>query len=295
MKKLLVSFSGGETSGYMAKYLIDNKSDEYEMVFVFANTGEENEATLKFVDQCDKHFGLNVVWVEAKVNPIKGKGIRHRIVDYKTASRNGKPFEDLIKKSGIPNMAAPFCSEKLKKLPIESYMKSIGWKNYYKAIGIRSDEIDRVSPNRIAQKVIYPFVEMKDTTKPEVNFWWSKQPFRLPLKGYEGNCKVCWKKSLRKLGTIGKYNPQHFDFFKRMEDEYEDFKPAVPRDGTENKIEGKVRFFRNDKTVAEMLEVHKDPRFEDAKDDSRFYNFQTTMGFEDFDSSNGCEESCEAF
>ena len=71
-KKLCVSFSGGETSGYMAQYLKKHKQDEYDMVFVFANTGSENEETLKFVDQCDKAFNLNVVWVEAVINPEHG-------------------------------------------------------------------------------------------------------------------------------------------------------------------------------------------------------------------------------
>ncbi len=81
-EKLLVSFSGGETSAYMAKWLIDNKSDKYEMAFVFANTGEENEETLNFVNRCDKEWNLGVVWIEAKVNPESGKGTRHKIVNY---------------------------------------------------------------------------------------------------------------------------------------------------------------------------------------------------------------------
>ena len=67
-KTMFVSFSGGRTSGYMCHYLIQNKSDEYDFIFVFANTGLEHEKTLEFVDKCDKHFGLNLVWVEAVVH-----------------------------------------------------------------------------------------------------------------------------------------------------------------------------------------------------------------------------------
>ena len=34
-EKLLVSFSGGETSAYMAQWLWNHKQDEYEMIFIF--------------------------------------------------------------------------------------------------------------------------------------------------------------------------------------------------------------------------------------------------------------------
>ena len=67
-KKLLISFSGGETSAFMAQWLWNNKQHEFDMIFVFANTGEENEETLEFVEKCSDYFGFNVIWVEANVN-----------------------------------------------------------------------------------------------------------------------------------------------------------------------------------------------------------------------------------
>ena len=48
-QKLLVSFSGGETSAFMAQWLWKHKQDEYDMIFVFANTGQENEETLQII------------------------------------------------------------------------------------------------------------------------------------------------------------------------------------------------------------------------------------------------------
>ena len=49
-KKLSISFSGGKTSAYMTKWLMDNKKQDYdEIVVTFANTGQENEETLEFV------------------------------------------------------------------------------------------------------------------------------------------------------------------------------------------------------------------------------------------------------
>ena len=96
--KLAISFSGGRTSAVMTKLCVEKFSDTHDIAITFANTGCEHENTLKFVDQCDKHFGWGVVWVEAVINQEKGIGPKHRIVDYETASRYGEPFEDAIKK-----------------------------------------------------------------------------------------------------------------------------------------------------------------------------------------------------
>jgi len=257
-KNLLVSFSGGETSSFMAKWLIDNKSDSYNFKFVFANTGEENEETLIFVDKCDKEWGLNVVWVEAVVYLGQRKGTGYKIVDFKTASRKGEPFEDVIAKYGIPNQSYPHCNRELKLAPIHGYIKSIGWKDYETAIGIRSDEIDRVSHNRGFYNLVYPLVEDVSMTKNKVNRFWSEQSFRLNLKGYQGNCKTCWKKSKNKLLQIAKETPTYFEFFKSMEDKYEMFTPEkrrlnIDEDGNQTP----VRFFREYMSSEDIVELSK--------------------------------------
>ena len=203
-RKLFISFSGGETSAFMTLWLLENKREEYdEIVVLFANTGQENEETLRFVDRCDKRFGFNVVWVEAEVQ--QGRvGTKHRVVDFETASRDGRPFEDMIKKYGIPNQAYPHCTRELKLRPMQSYFRDLGWKKltFDTAVGIRSDEIDRMAPKNGEFKTIYPLITDVPMTKPMINDFWRSQPFRLNLAGYQGNCKWCWKKTPRKLMTL---------------------------------------------------------------------------------------------
>lgn len=41
-QKFNISFSGGRTSGYMTKLLLDNWSDRYDFIVTFANTGLEH-------------------------------------------------------------------------------------------------------------------------------------------------------------------------------------------------------------------------------------------------------------
>jgi len=224
-KKLLISFSGGRTSAYMTWWLMNEwkEREEWEMVVVFANTGKEVEGTLEFVDRCSKEWGIDIVWVEAV--PVKSKkdgwwGVKHRIVDFRTASRKGEPFEAMLSKLGIPCSEAPFCSDQLKRKAIESYLKSIKWKGYYKAIGIRADEVDRINENFRKKKIIYPLIRHNPVSKNMVLDWWKNNSFDLKIDFDLGNCDGCWKKSMMRLTSIAKRHPYVYNWWQEMTDRY---------------------------------------------------------------------------
>jgi 3'-phosphoadenosine 5'-phosphosulfate sulfotransferase (PAPS reductase)/FAD synthetase len=291
-KKLLISFSGGRTSAYMTWWLLKNKQDVYDMIVVFANTGREREETLEFVDKCDKEFSFNVVWVEAFVHNEKGKGTTHVVTNFKDAERNGEPFEDVIFKYGFVNQNSPHCTRELKKAPINSYARSIGWKNYETAIGIRSDEPKRLNWEKKVQNKFLFFAELFHVTKSDVNAFWAQQSFDLNLKSYEGNCDLCWKKGLRKLMTIAKDKPELSDWWREMEQKYENYTPP----SRISKANPPYRFFRNNMTIDEIIEESQFP-FEPAKDESKTVSDarQLSLWDEYLDSNNGCTESCEVF
>ena len=149
--KLAISFSGGRSSAVMLLRCLERFDSTHEIVITFANTGCEHEETLKFVDAVNRNWaGGRVVWLEAVINPT-GEGVTAKIVNYETASRNGKPFEDAIKKHGIFGPKHPQCTARLKTELIEHHIRHyVGWntisgkRNYDRVIGIRSDEADRV-------------------------------------------------------------------------------------------------------------------------------------------------------
>jgi hypothetical protein len=291
-KKLVVSFSSGESSAFMAQWLKANKPDEYDMIFVMANTGEENEESLVFADRCDRHFGLGLIWVEADVNYGVRKSSSARVVNFETASRNGEPFEAIIQKYGIPNQMFPHCTRELKTSVIKAYLRSIGWRKYYTAIGYRSDEVDRANPKWKELRHIYPLISMVPMTKIDINRFWRDMPFRVKLKQYEDNCKVCWKKTLRKLLTLAKNNPERFDNFKRWEERYENFTPP-----TRKKNNPPYRFNRKNLSVTEILELSKEP-FEEYHDERTVYAYKDDkLNNLDLDIGGGrCnDEHCEPF
>jgi 3'-phosphoadenosine 5'-phosphosulfate sulfotransferase (PAPS reductase)/FAD synthetase len=191
-EKLNISFSGGRTSAVMTKRILEEWKDRFDILVCFANTGQEHEETLKFIDRCDKAFNFGVVWLEAVVNPEKGKGIRHKIVDFETASRKGEPFEAYISKYGIPNSAYKQCNGRLKTDVMDDYRRSIGLKKgtFSTAIGIRADEIDRVSlTGMVTHNLFYPCVDA-GVTKQDVREWWATQPFNLNIPEHS---RALWK------------------------------------------------------------------------------------------------------
>lgn len=291
-KRLFISFSGGETSALMTYLLLSKWRDKYdERIVVFANTGQENEETLRFVDMCDKALGFGTIWVEADVHPERRQGTTHKVVNFDTAKRNGEPFEDMIKKFGIPNQKFPQCTRELKLRPMQSYVRSLGWENgtYDTAIGIRADEARRRSKFAVENRIVYPLLDWQPTTKPQVNEFWGKQPFRLDLCGYQGNCKTCWKKSMRKLLTIMDDKPGAFDFFERMENEYGLIGPEFSKES----VPGYRRtFFRGNKSVADLRKAHAIGGFERSENDAIVMPDGSQFSLFD-NSSEGCQESCE--
>ena len=287
---LAISFSGGKTSAFMTKWLLENKQDEYdEIIVTFANTGQEREETLEFVRDCDSEFGFKTVWLEAVVNQEIGKGTRHKIVTFETASRKGEPFEDFIKKHGIPNQAFPKCTDELKLCPMRSYIRSLGWKNkdYDTAIGIRADEMDRVSAKFAEQRLYYPLCWDVKASKESIAHWWEQQSFNLNLREHEGNCSWCWKKSKRKLLTLAQDMPELFNFPLEMERKHGKA-GAMHRNNPDEK---ERVFFRGERSAKDILEESKKP-FERFREERQL---QIT-GFDyEMDAAGGCSESCEVY
>lgn len=289
MADLLLSFSGGETSAYMCALVLNRYRSRFgRIVTVFANTGQENEETLQFVDQCDKAFGFGVVWVEAEIH-VGRKAPTAKVVNFETASRDGAPFEAAIAKYGIPNQSSPHCTRSLKLSPIHGYMRQLGMAKYQTAIGIRLDEMDRMAADRDKRGIIYPLITMEPTTKPEINAWWDSQPFRLRLKGYQGNCAWCWKKSMRKHMTLMRERPEIYDFPERMEAKYGNA-GAMHRKDPSAPV---GVFFREHRSVADLraMAATLGPDFVPASDDAMdFSMFRPSL-----DVGAGCEETCEVY
>jgi hypothetical protein len=254
-RNLLVSVSGGRSSHYMAKHIREHPDyAECNILFVFANTGKERTETLDFVHECDVRWQLGIVWVEAKVHHGERKGSGYTLVNYATASRRGEPFEEMIRKYGIPNQSFPHCTRELKLNPIHAYAeKHFNDEPYITAIGIRVDEARRI---RMAPDKCYPLVEWGVNVE-RVRRWWQQQPFDLQLRDYEGNCDLCWKKSIRKLMTLVNERPRDTRWWLQMEEWYSGLK-LVSRAHSETA--NKPQFFgRKAMSMVELLKQAKQP------------------------------------
>ncbi|CAH7393232.1 PAPS_reduct domain-containing protein [Vibrio chagasii] len=186
---VVLSVSGGQTSMMMAA-LIKSTLPYHNVVCIFANTGLENEETLQFVDQCDKAFNLNVQWIEAVTNPIHGKGVTHRATNFNDAFRchqykeHDHPFHAHVRKNGVPNMARPQCSDRLKEFAIEHYKKVNGLKGYPHSLGMRDDE-----PLRAMPKPIRNILDNIDVTPKQFRV----MSHQHRLNTYTGSCHGYWK------------------------------------------------------------------------------------------------------
>ena len=221
-----ISFSGGRTSGFMLNKIIQaNNGLPGNAVITFANTGREMPETLDFVKECGEKWGVDIVWVE--YDPDK----KYKKVSYETASRDGTPFFELIKKyNRLPNARQRWCTGKLKIRSTNAYLKDIGWDTWHNAIGIRLDEAHRAKPNELKYiKNWHPIVDACDVNLDVQRFWQSSNfDLRLDLvngKTIGGNCDFCFLKSEATLAAMYRSFPERGKWWAdREEDTGQDFK-----------------------------------------------------------------------
>ena len=264
----VVSFSGGRTSAYMLRQVLDNNDDLSDLVVTFANTGKEHPATLEFVRECAERWSVPIVWLEFRDNEAG-----FEVVDFTGASRQGEPFEALIRKRKyLPNPVTRFCTIDLKIRIIHKYLRSQGLSTEDNPVdmmtGIRADEPRRVAKIRnrkstseskwatMAMPLADAGVGVQDVTD-----FWAAQPFDLMLptingRTLEGNCDLCFLKGANQVYSIIASDRGELvrkaDWWARME------RTAVSSSG----ITGNGALFRFDRPSYQQMLDYSDIQFD---------------------------------
>ena len=219
-----ISFSGGRTSGYMLWLTLQaNGGLPAGAIPAFCNTGKEEEATLRFVRDCARHWDVPIIWLQR----TPGGGIEQ--VNFATAARLGEPFEQLIReRQYLPNPVARFCTVEMKVLTAAKLMQACGFEEWDNFIGFRADE-----PSRLAKMRANPSGGTKGVERhaplalagisvQDVHAFWQTQPFQLELatsngKTMEGNCDLCFLKPPAQRLSLIRAKPSRNVWWARME------------------------------------------------------------------------------
>lgn len=283
-KTIVVAFSGGESSFYALKLVLDKFKDTHKIIFCFCNTGEEDEETLIFVKKTAEYFNIKIVWLE--YDSERGFDIvnfqnAYRINDFEEKNEYpNHPFHKWVKDYGLPQYPERTCTREMKERTISRYLSCVGImpRMCVRVVGIRFDEIGKRKPNN---KQYYPLI-LNGITKPFLNrFFANEMPFRVNIPSYLGNCGVCISKGLRNLCTIAREVPRKFEFFRFLNSKYGN---------------GKHAFYQKYKTIDDIFEMAKNQNIKSAKDNRFDFSYQQDLFFDSYlDSEGGCGGTCEAF
>lgn len=293
-RKILVAVSGGRTSGMLA-YLIKLKfAESCDVAFVFANTSREHPKTYEFVNSLDRYFNLGINWIESLVHHGQRRSCTFTLTNYEDAKTDGSVYREVIKKYGIPNKKFPHCTRELKTNPMRAFAKEhLGWIDYEVAIGYRADEPKRINWDKAEKanpRQWYLLAEL-GVTKKDVALFWRNQSFDLGLADYEGNCRLCFKKSKRKILTQLISDPESAIWIESIEREFGNYIPA----SRDKAAEGSITFFREGDSIKELIEESRLP-FDPAIDTGLDINGADLSAFNAYlDEEEECAGSCEPF
>lgn len=252
----LISFSGGRTSAYMLKMILDAHGGILpdDVHVCFANTGKEREETLRFVHECATRWNVRVRWLEWRPK-VRGAAAdtRYAEVGYNSADREGVWFAELIRrKQYLPNPITRYCTIEMKIRVMRDFMLAQGYKNWTNAVGLRADEMHRVfkavernESGKERFRTVMPMASsgpLREYGRREIDVrrFWATQSFDLDLLPHEGNCDLCFLKGRDKRAAIIRKNPELADWWARQEDTAKCSKPDGAR-------------FRKDETYRQLV------------------------------------------
>jgi 3'-phosphoadenosine 5'-phosphosulfate sulfotransferase (PAPS reductase)/FAD synthetase len=274
----LISFSGGRTSAYMLRMILDAHGGTLpdDVHVCFANTGKEREETLRFVHECATRWGVRVRWLEWRpAAPKPPKGTKRRTstevaasrfeeVGFNSADREGRWFAELIRrKRYLPNTDMRYCTEEMKVLTMRRFMVAQGYAHWTNAVGLRWDEMHRVFKQMARNEAggqpytsVLPMARQATQVRKRdiMQFWFGKdrldlslradslpQGFDLGLDDHEGNCDLCFLKGRSKKSRIIRDQPSLAVWWDRME-----------KTATTSKGAGQARF-NKDESIAQLV------------------------------------------
>lgn len=212
----------------------------------FENTGMERPETLDFIHEVETRWNVPITWLEysdvfdindyrktdgtlaerrrkyTQVDLADPQKRGFKIVSYETASRDGEPYDAMlryyaefrrtVKHTGpvLPTVPSRMCTTHLKIKTNTRWMMSLGY-DYFDAVqGIRFDEPRRwakmMAQNSKGNERYNSVLPLYDAgvTKADVSGFWRAQPFDLQLDvdSYAGNCNFCFLKSDDKLVNL---------------------------------------------------------------------------------------------
>lgn len=211
----LISVSGGRTSGFMLRQIIDAFGGTLpeDVIPVFCNTGREHEATLRFLHEIEMRWA-RIIWLEYRHNTAQYPVHTYEIVDFCGASRNGEPFSQLMSaKQMLPNPLTRFCTSELKVRTGNRFARQGKlWEAWARAVGLRYDEPRRVANlvGESRESVCCPMHKARHTLA-DVTAFWQTQDFDLQLPGNDrafGNCDLCFLKARRHIEKVMRTTPK---------------------------------------------------------------------------------------
>ena len=147
----VLNVSGGRSSGFLLYEVLKAHDGKLppRTIAAFTNTGLEREETYEFLDRMSRYWSVPILWLEYRYNRDAAGGSKDpknqvHVVNFKTASRKGEPFESLIRgKRMLPNVVTRMCTSELKVKTLRRYLwrtYRINRKQYISVLGIRYDE-----------------------------------------------------------------------------------------------------------------------------------------------------------